>query len=208
LNIFLLVAVGLLFYLFFRQKANPETVKSVGKNDSVPKLGFTIPKNLAGARVLYVNVDSVSEKYKAIKELANQTEANLKSLEARYKTKRTDFEQRYVDLQRKVEQGLISTNDQEKETAELKVLNDEIIDMEAQVTSLQNSGLNRLALINEDISKYFKEYSKTKGVDFIMGYGGQSNAVLYANDSLDVTNDVVRALNETYLQSKSKNKKK
>lgn len=206
LNIVLLVAVGILFYLFFNQKTDALTPSVNLKKDSVSaKLEFSIPKNLAGARVLYVNIDSINIKYQAIKDLSAKANAEAKSLQVRYQTKRSELERRYIDIQQKAQAGTISENDLAKEEADLKAGSDELMTMENQLADVENRAIKNNSLIVEEVSKYFKQYSQEKGIDFILGYGATST-VMYANDSLDITNDVLKALNDAYFQQKGKKK--
>jgi outer membrane protein len=201
LNIILLIAVGILFYLHFSSNKEIADVKKNQRNDTAPQLTFNIPKNLAGARVLYVNIDSIDEKYEAFADLSKEAGGNLQYLNKQYQTKAMDAQQRYDALQQKAAAGAISADDAQKEQDAINKEAEEVQKLEAQINSLQNSAMEKNQIITNQITTYFKEYSKTKGVDFILGYGSSSN-VLYANDSLDITEDVLNALNANYRLNK------
>jgi outer membrane protein len=202
LNIVLLLAVGILFYLHFTSNREIADVKKKQKSDTAPQLSFNIPKNLAGARVLYVNIDSIDANYEAFADLSKEAGGNLNYLMKQYQSKSLDVQQRYDALQQKAAAGTISADDAQKEQDAITKEADAVQKMEAQINSLQNAAMEKNQVITNQITTYFKEYSKTKGVDFILGYGSSSN-VLYANDSLDITMDVLNALNANYRQNKT-----
>jgi outer membrane protein len=207
LNVVLLAAVAVLFFLHFKGKSTAETDTNQPKtNDSAtPKLTFDVPKNLAGARVLYVNIDSINFRYEAIADLTRETEAKLINLQSRYQKRQLELQEKGYTLQQKITAGTISATDAEAEEKAYNAGIEDLARMETELGYLQNTAAKKNEIIVDEVSSYFKEYSKTKGIDFILGYGSSSN-VLYANDSLDVTSDVLNALNATYRSSKGAKK--
>jgi outer membrane protein len=207
LNVVLLAAVAVLFFLHFKGKSTAETdTNQPKKNDSAtPKLTFEVPKNLAGARVLYVNIDSINFRYEAIADLTRETEAKLINLQSRYQKRQLELQEKGYTLQQKITAGTISATDAEAEEKAYNAGIEDLARMETELGYLQNTAAKKNEIIVDEVSSYFKEYSKTKGIDFILGYGSSSN-VLYANDSLDVTSDVLNALNATYRSSKGAKK--
>ena len=49
--------------------------------------------------------------------------------------------------------------------------------------------------IHSDLMRYLKTYNKNQQYDFILGYS-RGGGILFANDSLDVTKQVVEGLNK------------
>jgi outer membrane protein len=47
------------------------------------------------------------------------------------------------------------------------------------------------------LNEYLKKYNKEKNYSFVLGFQ-KGGGILFANDSLNVTNDVVKGLNEEY----------
>lgn len=207
LNVVLLVAVAVLFYLHFSSKREIADVKKIVNSDSVPKLTFDIPKNLAGARVLYVNIDSIDMKYEAFADLTQEAGKNYNYQMQVYQTKAKSLQDRYELLQQKSQMGTISSDDAAKEEAAINAGMAELKKMENNLAALENNAMQKNAIITNDITTYFKKYSQEKGIDYILGYGSSSN-VLYANDSLDVTTDVLNALNANYRLNKTQAPKK
>ncbi|GAB4149592.1 MAG: hypothetical protein Fur0041_22680 [Bacteroidia bacterium] len=205
LNVVLLGAVITLFVLHFSgNKSENDTAKKAA--DSTPQLKFELPKNLNGAKVLYINVDSLDLKYEAFADLSKETGVNYKAKMLQYQNKGAELQQRYGLLQEKVQMGTISADEAAKEEKAINEGMEELKKMETELAFLENNAFKKNATITQEITKYFKKYSQDKGIDFILGYGA-SSTVLYANDSLDITNAVVEALNAEYRASKAAKKK-
>ena len=82
------IAVGILFYMHFSSTKEMLAVKSnLTKADSTPQLSFNIPKNLAGARVLYVNIDSIDSKYEAFADLSKEAGNSYAYVQKQYQKK-------------------------------------------------------------------------------------------------------------------------
>lgn len=195
LNVVLLIAVGVLFYLHFTSTKAIADVKNEQTKDTVPQLSFRIPKNLAGARVLYINVDSINANYDAFKELYQQEGGNLEQQYQNYQIRVANFQRRSELLN-----GGKWPYSADSAIAEEKALQTEeraLMNLQTYLNNLQNKAMEKNAIINEEVSHYFKDYSREKGIDYILMMGAGS-PVIYANDSLDVTKDVVNALNTNY----------
>jgi outer membrane protein len=208
LNVVLLIAVGILFYFHFTSKQELAAVKSdLKKTDSTPQLTFKIPQNLAGAKVLYVNIDTIGAKYEAYADLSVETNSSASYLQKQYDKKAADLQSRYNTYQQNVAKQLLSDNQRETEEAAINAGTEELKKMQDQMTTLENAAMEKNAKITNDITTFFNIYYKAKNIDFILGYGGGAG-VLYANDSLNITNDVLKSLNENYRLVKSASKKK
>lgn len=189
------IAVIILFYLQFSSRQDIADVKE--NIDSVPKKTFDIPKNLQGAKVLYVNIDSINSNYHAYTELAADAGNNLDAQMAAYQRKAQNLEQRYATLQDQVNKGTISVEAAAAEEEAIKAGMNELSRMETNIAYLQSEAMKKNDEISTQIAAYFHDYALEKGIDYIMMYGS-GMPIIYANDSLDVTPDVVRALNEEY----------
>lgn len=196
INVILGIAVVILFYLHFSSRQDIAEVKAK-QEDTTPNKTFTVPKNLQGAKVLYVNIDSINTNYRAFSELSQEAGSNLQGQMAAYQRKAADLQNRYAKLQEQVNMGTISTEEAEKEEASINAGLDELKRMETNLAYLESAAMEKNEMISQQIALYFHDYALSKGIDYIMMFG-TGMPIIYANDSLDVTNDVVRALNEEY----------
>jgi outer membrane protein len=198
LNVVLLIAVAVLFYLHFTSRKDIADVKNNQAQDSVPKLSFNIPKNLAGARVLYINVDSISYNYDAFKDLYIAEGGDLEQQMQNYQIRAANFQRRYEQLNGK---WPYSADSAMKEEAALAAEEKALMNLQNYLGTLQARAQEKNAIINQEVYKYFNQYSREKGIDYIIAVGAGS-PIMYANDSLDVTQNVLEALNANYRASK------
>lgn len=54
------------------------------------------------------------------------------------------------------------------------------------------------------VKTFIKEYGKEKGFDYILGTSEASNTVLYAKDGQEITEEIIKILNDKYKSNKSK----
>lgn len=198
-NIFigaLAVAVAILFYLHFSSRQAIADVKAK-QEDTTPDYTLNLPKNLQGAKVLYVNIDSINSNYRAFTELAQDAGSSLQNQMAVYQRKAADLQSRYAKLQEQVQAASISADAATKEEAAINAGLEELKRMEANIAYLESSAMQKNDMISQEIATYFQGYAKEKGIDYIMMFG-TGMPIIYANDSLDVTPDVIQALNAQY----------
>ena len=70
----------------------------------------------------------------------------------------------------------------------------------------QESGTEMDSLVS-NVKKFIKDYGKEKGYDYIYGTG-EAVSILYAQDKYDITNEIVKSLNDKYKSvAKPENKK-
>lgn len=69
----------------------------------------------------------------------------------------------------------------------------------------QESGVEIDSVVS-GVKKFIKSYGKEKGYAYIYGTGDAAS-VLYAEDKYDITNEVIKLLNDKYKSSKSETKK-
>jgi outer membrane protein len=129
----------------------------------------------------------IGAKYKEkSKVMGNQLEAEV----ARFKSEAASFKQN------------AQTNGQawaQQKGAELSQREQQLnYAQQAMLQQLQEeSGLEIDSLV-VNYRKIIKEYGKDKGYDYIYGSGDSAPSILYAKDSYDITNEVIKMINDKY----------
>ena len=88
--------------------------------------------------------------------------------------------------------------------AEYEAANKKLMQMQQTLESRKQSLTEQLVKeqeeFNGDLKKrlnaYLAEYNKTHKYDFILSYSGSGSAILYAGKAHNITDDVVKGLNE------------
>ena len=196
ITVILGISVVILYYLHFSSRQEIAEINAT-MEDTTPKMVFDIPKNLQGAKVLYVNIDSINKNYHAFSDLADQAGQDLQGQMAAYQRKAANLQERYSKLQDQVNMGTISPEAAEAEEKSINDGLDELKRMETNLAYLESAAMEKNDRISREIALYFHDYALEKGIDYIMMYG-TNMPIIYANDSLDVTPDVLGALNAQY----------
>ncbi|MDE6877604.1 MAG: OmpH family outer membrane protein [Odoribacter sp.] len=190
LNVVLLIAVGVLYVLHFTN-AGACTSANVREN------GNNIGKG--DVKIVYINTDTLLRNYTLSVEL---NEAFLKKQEERnteLNIKAKDLDRQAREFQRKLENnGFISAERAEAARQDLLEKNQKLQQLQQEMTEKmmkEQSELNKKLF--ESITNFLVEYNKEKGYEIVLSTVVAGN-VLYAADGFDITQDVVKRLNEQY----------
>jgi outer membrane protein len=210
LNVVLLVAVGILYYLHFTCSSDCEKTSEASGGDSttavIPQV--RLPKEIKESRVVYINVDEMNEKYDFIKDFSASALSKQARLENAYGSKLQKFQEDYADLQEKASQGLLSENQANAAQEDMMKRRDELDQMKMQLQGLMEEVEKNNVQAHKDVVQYLKEYNKNSQYNYILTYtDGPGGMVLVANDSLDITDEVLEGLNAQYNATKASKKK-
>jgi len=193
----LAVAVIVLFVLHF-----------TGENKEVAVDQSNQPGVLAGnmnqMKVAYVFVDSVLGNYEYYKVLTDRLLAKKSNLENELAGKGESFQKEVTDFQYKVERKLITSWDAEARQKQLT-------EQQQVLVNLQNDMQNRLAREEQDVTLQLhdsvlnavSELNKKFGYNLILSntFGG---GLLYADEYMNITRQVLDRLNESYRKTLAK----
>ncbi|HEY5471426.1 MAG TPA: OmpH family outer membrane protein [Bacteroidales bacterium] len=187
----LFIAVIGLYYLHFSGNK-----KSTGSNLS----GNT--KSLPVGGIAYVNIDSIIFKFDMFFDGRNNLLTKQKSAEAELTAKGTQYEKAGKDYQDKVSKGLITRATAAEMEQALGVQQQELVALRDKLQSNlmeEEQVMNRQVL--EYITKFLDENKSVYNYQFILGKSFGS-VVLYSEASLDITQNVLDALNKKYKTEK------
>ncbi|MEJ8756594.1 OmpH family outer membrane protein [Pontibacter sp. H259] len=151
--------------------------------------------------VVYVNADTLLANYDLFKDVKTRLEGKAKKAEADLKSKATAFEREVGQYQQSA-QGM--SNEQRAVTEQ------RLARRQQEIANLNQSESNRLMSeeseeqkkIYDKVEAYLKDYSKDKGYKMVLSYSRGNSAILFGDPSLDITQDVLKGLNEAYAKEK------
>ncbi len=206
INIILFIAVAVLYYLHFSggNKTTDATAKSADSIAAAKPI-VKMPKEIKASKIVYINSDVLNAKYEYVKDLTSAAQAKQSKLESTYQAKGQKLQQDYAEFQQKASQGLLSENQSAAAQEDLTKRKEELDRMEAQLQTL----MEEIQKSNEEVRKtvvdYVKEYNKTSKYNYILTYtNGPGGVVILANDSLDITSEIIDGLNAQYKAKKKK----
>lgn len=187
LNIVLVIAVGVLFYLQFSSPGNSKTGVVSGSKD-VPKGDF---------RIAYFEIDSIEAHFDYYKEVSTSIQAKAQENGRQLNQLKEAFANKYQELQRTA---------QTMTQAEVNSKQQELMQMEKTYNSkeqmmnneMQDESMKKMLDVRQKISDFLKEYNVSKGYAFIVGNNSESLAFYYKDSAYDITLDVIKGLNLKY----------
>jgi len=191
LNVVLFIAVGVLFFLHFS-----------GGKGSVPETKKPVAIKGIGA-IAFVDSDSLMEKYDYYKDTKTALDKFEEDLKNEYQTKTLSFKSEYENYL-KIGASL-SLAEQKRREEGLKAKQNSLIQLESELA-------NKLAARKEEknnelldnIQSYIKKFNESKGYTLILAKSRISSGILFADESMDITNAVIEGLNNDYKEKKEK----
>lgn len=199
MNIVLFIGLAVLYVLYFTNKKGGTTEESPNKK----KIAENIPA------IAYVNSDSLLENYKMYEEMQDNLAAKQKKLEGQLEWQRSQFEKEAQEFYQKVQSGGFLTRESaEKEQMRLAEKEQQIMQMSQKLGSdLANYELEWHSKVLDTVVNFLKRYNKKHEYDFILGYA-KGGGILLANDSLEITDEVLKLINTEYKSEDEDNEKK
>lgn len=154
-----------------------------------------------GAEIVYVNSDSLLNNYEYFKEIKTKFEGKSKKAEADLKDKGAAFQREVAAYQ----QGANTMSADQRQQTEQRLARKQ---QELQVyqqnagASLQNEEAAENEKLYDKVAEYLKKHAKDKGYKMVLTYSKGNSAILFADESLDVTKEVIKGLNEAYKSEK------
>lgn len=151
----------------------------------------------AEEKIVYVNSDSLLTKYQYFKDLKVKLEGKAKAAQNDMAAKGQAFQREVAQYQ---QQANTLPADQRAATEErLKRKEQELSAYQQNAgAALQNEQATENEKLYDKVADYLKEYAKKKGYKMVLGYSKGNGTILFADEKLDVTSEVIVGLNDAY----------
>ncbi len=204
----LAICVGILFYQVQGLKENAGSGKEENTVAEVTKAKNDIVASakLPDAKIAYINIDSLNEKYLFIAEADKNLRGRQQALEATIQSLTQKFQQDYESAQQSAQAGIMPQAELEAKKVQLERQQREIESKQIQMENLQVELQEKNEKMKSDIKNLLHNYYKDK-YDYILTYSNTVPTILLANPLLDITNQVVEVLNNEYKAKKNNSKK-
>jgi len=183
LNIISIVGVIILFILYFTNTNSNKTSKQ--KDNSVLNIGF-------------VNSDSIMTGYTLVKKMKAELEIKQKEAESNFSAQQKTFEAQVTQYQKKMQANTLSITEAQNQEKALMQKQQNLLDLKDELSQkLSLEEINMNILLQDSIINFIKRYNKKYNYDYVLGFS-KGSGILFANDSLEITKDIVEGLNKEY----------
>ena len=205
----LAICVGILFYQVQSLKSSmggtsTENVDSA-KESKKPVIINSANDPLPNAKIAYINIDTLNEKYLFISDYVKVLKNKRIALESQMQAMSQKFQEDYESAQQSAQAGLLPPAEMENKKRDLERQQRELENKQIQMDKLAMDMQEKNDQLQRDVKDFLMENYDGK-YDFIMAYTTTVPTILLANPKLEITYQVLDALNTAYLQNKSSKK--
>jgi outer membrane protein len=152
-------------------------------------------------QIVYVNSDSLLTKYEYFKDLKTKLDGKSKAAQADMGAKTQAFQREVAQYQQ--QQSTLPADQRASTEQRLARKQQELQSYQQNAgAALQNEQATEQEKLYDKVADYLKTYAKTKGYKMVLTYSKGNSAILFADDTLDITSEVIKGLNEAYKADK------
>ena len=149
-----------------------------------------------GCTIAYVNIDSLEANYEYLKSERLKFQQRQDGMKAELERSAQQMRNDYAAAQRKMQAGTMTQAEAQATEKHLMQMQESLKTREdalsVQLMKEQEAFNTKL---QDQLDKVLAEYNKDKKYDYILSYA-KGGSIMFANKALDITADVLRAMNE------------
>ncbi len=157
-------------------------------------------------KIVFVNSDTLSEQYTYFKDIRTKLEEKAKKAQSNLQAKGQAFQREIAEAEK---------NAATMSAAERQATEERLARKQQELAQLNQNASNSLAqdeatefnAVYTTITEYLKKHAEENGYQFVLTYSKTNPAVLYADPQLDITKQVLDALNKEYSTKNTTDKK-
>ncbi|MBR1948006.1 MAG: OmpH family outer membrane protein [Bacteroidaceae bacterium] len=151
-----------------------------------------------GIKIAFVDIDSLLNNYEFSITINKEMLRKEENMRLTLSEKARDLQQDIDEFQRKLENNVFATQARAEEEQNRILKKRESYERlsERLASELAAESQKNNVILRDSINSYLKEYNATQGYDLIISRVGDN--LLYANEALDITKEVIKGLNDRY----------
>lgn len=155
----------------------------------------------AGAQIVYINQDTLLAKYNYAKDMTERLQKKGKATQADVESKRQAFQREVAEYQKNAQTMSAEQRAPIEQRLQRSGQNQQTYEQNAAAEFQNAQGTETEKLFNKLVD-YTKKFAKEKGYKMVLTYSKSNPNILYGDESLDVTADVLKGLNAEYEKDK------
>lgn len=193
LNIVLLLAVAYLFYAFYNNNKSAQAAVTPQKHDSTD-LNF---------KIAYFDIDSIDKNYVFAKETRDYLKGKNDAVEAKLNKIKQDYMAKVNEYNKRG--ATLSQTEQSQMQEDLARLDNYYSQQQQSLSQdFQGEYMQKMLELKNKIQAFLKTYSAQRGYTYVFATSSDDNVIYYKDSVRNITNEIVRRLNDEYAASKKK----
>ena len=159
----------------------------------------------AQGSIVYIQLDSLVNQYDMFNDLRSELESKAQAIQDDLTKKGRAFESAVKDFETKIAKGLLTRSQAEEQQKKLleREQNLQGLSQQKQMELAEEEAV-MMRRVMDAVQTYINKYQQEKGYALIITTSAATNTVIAGNANLDITNDVLKGMNEEYIKSKNK----
>lgn len=189
INLILLVGIIVLYFVLLKP------------GEQIPVKAFHKASS-GSVSVAYVNSDTILSHYELVKQMREELQQRTTRYETEITNKQKSLEKDAAYFQEQVDKGSISEASARDIYGSLMNEQQNLVQLRERYSSdLANREFEMNQLLLDSMQNFLERYNQKMNFDYIFSYN-RGGSILSANDSLDITQDVLKLLNEEFEKQK------
>lgn len=205
-NAVLVIAVGYLFFAINNLGVKTEPTKELEqetKSTPSPVASVEQVGNIPTGKVAYINIDKLNDESLEINDIANESKRRLNALEASLESLSMKYQKKVEEYQTSAKAGIAPASEMQNKEREIASIEKEAQDKQIQRENLTMDISDKNAAFQKTVKDFLIKWNKGR-YDFIFSYSETVPTLLLGNTSLEITDEVIKLLNEEYKLRKTK----
>ena len=204
-NFTLMAALAFIAMLFVQCSAkSSEPAPATTAPTATEAIADSAATPVCNIKIAYVDYDSLLANYNFAQDVQKELIRREMSINNTIEKERKSLQEEAASFEYKVQNNVFATQERAQAEYEKIMKKDQDLlqrgqTMIAELEQVRNAKYDELT---QCINDYIQEYNSTAKYDFILTKMGGN--MLYANEAMDITKDVVNGLNEKYSSNEKK----
>jgi outer membrane protein len=188
LNVVLLVAIAILFYLHFADKKKP-----VIKSTRQKSVAAEVPKDF---RIAYFEMDSIENSFSMVKDVKKDLSKEEERMNNEMASLKKSYSNKIAEFQKQAQTGM-SQVQSENANREVLQLQESIRGRQQELDAkYQDLYMRKMRDVKSKIEDFLKTYNTEKRYSYILAY--EPGLFYYRDTAYNITKDVIIGLNDLY----------
>ena len=189
LNVVLIFAVGILYYLHFSGK------KPVTRTSASQTVITGTPGTTNHALIAYIDLDSLMERITFVKNKRKEFETEQKGIENEWQNSYKNLEAQKNNFLKKG--NAITQQEAEEFQGKLLQQQQQVDEKKQNLThNLSEKNFKFMENIQKQLKDFLAEYNKERNFQYIFTTGTGLDYMVYKDSTMNITDDVIEGMNE------------
>lgn len=209
-NAVLIAAVAFLFFKVSSLAPSSAEAAAPEKTDAAApeKTPEAIVKQVGNdptGKIAYINIDELNEKSIEINDMINEAKKRRNNIEGSLENLNMQYQKKMEDYQNSAKAGIASQSDMQMKEKEIMAIEKEAQNKQLQMENLTMDIGEKNTAFQKNVKNYLIKWNNGR-FDYILSYSDAVPSMLLGNTSLEITTEIIDALNAEYKQRNVKKK--